>query len=174
MDEDKYKRVYAKDVSDEEYVEIQPEYVYMTIPAEYICIYHKILTLFADFGVEMLDDCCSGCKNHNKKLLECFNMFNAAVAARKLGNKKLATNLIKYIEGQLDIIYDKNTPCPGAVYPVDKDGHIKAIVSCEEYPRFFVSLEDGKLYAEYLEKNSDAVYAIDNDNLIRETNDTRD
>lgn len=172
MDVERYKRVYSKDTSNDDFVEIQPKYVYMTIPAEYVCIYHKILTLFADFGVDMLNDCCAGCKNNNKKLIECFNMFNAAVAARKLGQNKVATNLIKYIEGQLNIIYDEDCPCPGVVYPVDKEGHINAIVSCEAYPRFFVSVEDGKLYQEYLEKNSDAVYTIENDNLTQTTNDT--
>ena len=166
---DAYKRVYTQDLGQNEYVEIQPEYVYMRIPAEYVCIYHKLLTLFADFGVDMLNDCCAGCKDGNKQLLECWNMFNAAVAARHLGNTKLADTLIKYIEGQLNIKYDGKAPCPGVIWPVDEKGKVKALVSCEDYPRFYVDVETGKLWEEIQSEKCNAVYSIESDHLIKET-----
>ena len=34
--------------------EVTPEYIYLTIPAEYVCVYHRILAMLADYGEEML------------------------------------------------------------------------------------------------------------------------
>ena len=65
--------------------QIELEYIYITIPAEYICVYHRILALLADYGEEMLKDCKANCTKRNSSVIECFNMFNSAVAARKLG-----------------------------------------------------------------------------------------
>ena len=78
--------------------QIEPEYVYVTIPAEYICVYHRILAMMADYGEEMLKDCKANCTDRNSGVIECFNMFNSAVAARKLGKDKLAALIIKYIK----------------------------------------------------------------------------
>lgn len=130
------------------YVEIQPEYVYMTIPAEYVCIYHKILIMFADFGIDLLKDCQASCNSRNKKVIDCFNMFNAAVAARKLGQDKLAHTLIEYIKAQIDLTYTTETPFPEVVFPVDEEGKIKAIVGCGNKPKFLVDAETGKLWEE--------------------------
>lgn len=166
-----YNQVYVKeDIENSSYdglTEIQPEYVYMRIPAEYICIYHKLLIYFADFGIDMLDDCTAVCKNANKNLINCFNMFNAAIAARQLGNLKLANLLIKYIEGQLNIKYGDGSPCPEIVYPVDEDGKIKAIVGCGEKPKFYVDTETGKLWEEKTDKVK-TVYELGNNDVASE------
>lgn len=148
-------------------VEIQPDYVYQRIPAEYVCIYHKLLVLFADFGKEMLDDCVSSCKDRNKHLINCFNMFNAAVAAKQLGNDKLAETLIKYIEGQLNIQYHGDAPCPDIVYPVSEDGKIKAIIGCGEKPKFYVDEETGKLWEEHYGGVKDE-YKLSESDLVAE------
>ena len=76
-------------------IQVEPEYVYVTIPAEYICVYHRILAMLADYGEDMLKDCKVSCTDRNSNVIDCFNMFNAAVAARKLGKDKLAETLIK-------------------------------------------------------------------------------
>ena len=70
-------------------VEVNPEYVYVTIPAEYICVYHRILVMLSDYGEDMLKDCKATCSDRNSGVIECFNMFNAAVAAKKTGKDKL-------------------------------------------------------------------------------------
>jgi hypothetical protein len=57
------------------------QFVYITIPKEYLCVYHKILVMLADYGIEMLKDCKASCTDRNSNVIECFNMFNAAVAA---------------------------------------------------------------------------------------------
>lgn len=163
---DSVRKIYIKSDSNSNLVEIQPEYVYMRIPAEYVCLYHKILIQFADFGVELLDDCQSSCKDVNKNLITCFNMFNAAVAARKLGNIKLANTLIKYIEAQLNIKYNGDIPCPEIVYPVDEEGKINAIVGCSEKPKFYVDAETGKLWEEHSDEMK-TVYSLgENDTAI--------
>lgn len=126
--------------------EIKLEYVYVTIPAEYICIYHRILAMMADYGEDMLKDCKASCTDKNSGVIECFNMFNSAVAARKLGKDKLAEVLIKYIKNKINQIYKGKDNSTSFVFPVDENGQLKAFVSCGERPRFRINPEDMNLY----------------------------
>lgn len=125
---------------------IEPEYVYVTIPAEYICVYHRILVMLADYGEDMLKDCKATCKDRSSNVIDCYNMFNAAVAARKIGKTKLAETLIKYIKAKINQIYKDKDNSTSFVFPVDEDGHIKAFVSCGEVPLFRIDERDMKLY----------------------------
>ena len=127
-------------------IPIEPEYIYVTIPAEYICIYHRILAMMADYGEEMLKDCKASCTDKNNNVIECFNMFNSAVAARKLGKDKLAETLIKYIKGKINQIYKDIDNSTSFVFPIDENGEIKAFVSCGERPKFEINPDDGALY----------------------------
>ena len=128
-------------------VQIDPEYIYVTIPAEYVCVYHRILAMLADYGEDMLKDCKATCTDKNSGVIECFNMFNAAVAARKLEKDKLAETLIKYIKAKINQIYkgvDNSTN--NFIFPVDEHGNIKAIVSCKgDDVTFKVTKEDAHL-----------------------------
>lgn len=128
-----------------DFKQIDLEYVYVTIPADYICVYHRILSLLADYGMEMLQDCKASCSDKNSGVIECFNMFNSAVAARKLGNTKLASLLINYIKAKLNQLYKNKDNSTSFVFPVDETGHLKAIVSCGERPKFEINPEDGAL-----------------------------
>lgn len=127
-------------------IKVEPEYVYMTIPAEYVCVYHKILAMLADYGEDMLKDCKASCTDRNSGVIECFNMFNAAVAARKIGKTKLAETLIKYIKCKINQIYKGDDNSPSFVFPIDENGDIKAFVSCDETVQFEISADDGELY----------------------------
>lgn len=127
-------------------VQIEPEYVYVTVPAEYICVYHRILAMLADYGEEMLKDCKASCTDRNSTVIECFNMFNAAVAARKLSKEKLAETLIKYIKAKINQIYHGHDNSTSFVFPVDETGRLKAFVSCGERPRFEINPDDMELY----------------------------
>lgn len=127
-------------------VPIEPEYIYITIPAEYICVYHRILVMMADYGVEMLKDCKANCTDRNSNVIECFNMFNSAVAARKLGQTKLAETLIKYIKAKINQIYKYYNNSTDFVFPIDENGQIKAYVSCGERPSFEIDEKDMNLY----------------------------
>lgn len=125
---------------------IEPEYIYITIPAEYICVYHRILVMLADYGEDMLKDCKASCTERNSNVIECFNMFNSAVAARKLGKIKLAELIIKYIKTKINHIYKGKDNSTSFVFPVDENGQLKAFVSCGERPRFEINPDDMELY----------------------------
>lgn len=129
-----------------ELIQVEPEYVYVTIPAEYICVYHRILAMLADYGEDMLKDCKASCTDRNSNVIDCFNMFNAAVAARKLGKDKLAETLIKYIKAKINQMYRGVDNSTSFVFPVDENGQLKAFVSCNERSMFYINPEDGELY----------------------------
>ena len=136
-------------------VEVQPEYVYVTIPAEYICVYHRILAMLADYGEEILKDCKAACKDRNSGVIECFNMFNAAVAAKKLGKEKLSETLIKYIKAKINQIYRGSDNSTSFVYPIDEKGYVKAIVTCNDsYPVYKIDPDTMELYEYYSDKSN--------------------
>lgn len=83
-------------------------YIHIMIPAEYMHVYRRLAVLLADYGEDMLKDCKASCKDRNAGVIECYNMFNAAVAAKELGKTKLADLIIKYISAKIDYIYTQN------------------------------------------------------------------
>lgn len=108
-------------------------YVYISVPKEYIDTYYQILVMLADFGVDMLKDCKAACTDKNSDVIDCFNMFNSAVAAYNLGRTKLANLLINYIDAKIKQIY--------------KNGHVEDIdvtdidyTKC--YPNSYFEFED--------------------------------
>ena len=152
-----------------ELIQVEPEYVYVTIPAEYICVYHKILAMLADYGEDMLKDCKASCTDRNSNVIDCFNMFNAAVAARKLGKDKLAETLIKYIKAKINQMYRGVDNSTGFVFPVDENGQLKAFVSCNERPMFYINPEDGELYEHKFGNGFEENFGLgDEDNDISE------
>ena len=124
------------------------EYVYITIPKDYVCIYTKILIMFVDFGLDLLNDCKASCNDRNRKIIDCYNMFNAAIAARQLNETKQAEVLIKYVEKQINLMYNNNPPCPDLVYKVTEDGKLLARVDCGNKPTFIVDVDNGILTSE--------------------------
>ena len=82
-------------IDNENNIEITPEYVYLTIPREYVCTYHKLLIYLSDFGKALLDDCSSSCKGDNKTVIDCWNMFQSALACKALGKDKEAELLCR-------------------------------------------------------------------------------
>lgn len=152
-----------------ELIQIEPEYVYVTIPAEYICVYHRILAMLADYGEDMLKDCKASCTDRNSNVINCFNMFNAAVAARKLGKDKLAETLIKYIKAKINQMYRGVDNSTSFVFPVDENGQLKAFVSCNERPMFHINPEDGELYEHKFGNGFEEHFGLgDEDNDISE------
>lgn len=118
------------------------EYVYVTIPTEYVCVYHRILVMMADYGEEMLNDCKASCKDRNSGVIECFNMFNSAVAAKKLGKESLANTIIKYIKAKINQIYKDVDNSTSFVFPIDETGKLKAFVTCGEKPKFEIITDE--------------------------------
>ena len=169
-----YNRVYTKQV--EELEEVNSEYVYLTIPAEYICIYHKLLVLISDFGKDIIEDCDAGCKSTSRNIINCWNMFQSACACHTLGKDKQAELFIKYITAQLDIYYKgtEDKSYSGSIYlPITEDGKIKALCSCQDgKQKFEVDLETGNLYRKYTEtKLSKDVFTIADEELVVNQND---
>lgn len=152
-----------------ELIKVEPEYIYVTVPAEYICVYHRILAMMADYGEEMLKDCKASCTNKNSGIIECFNMFNSAVAARKLKKDKLAETIIKYIKAKINQIYRDIDNSTSFVFPIDENGQLKAFVSCNERPMFYINPEDGELYEHKFGNGFEEHFGLgDEDNNISE------
>ena len=138
-------------------------FIYLEIPIDYACTYHKLLTYMADYGIDAIKECDSACKGSNKSIIKCWNMFQAAIAAYSIGRKKEANLLIDYINGQLDLIYKKTDFIPelnGYIYPIDENGHVFAVLTCRNYIEFYVHVEEtnedfkqGHLYAKILKWN---------------------
>lgn len=122
--------------------EVTPEYIYLTIPAEYVCVYHRIMAMLADYGEEMLKDCKASCIDRNSGVIECFNMFNAACAARLFGQDKKAQLIINYIKAKINQIYKGKDNSTSYVFPIDENGKLKAFVSCNDRPRFWINEEE--------------------------------
>ncbi len=142
--------------------EIEPEYIYLTIPAEYVCVYHRILAMLADFGEDMLKDCKASCTDRNSGIIECYNMFNAAVAARAIGQEKKATLIINYIKAKINQIYKSEDNSTSFVFPIDENGKLKAFVSCNDRPRFWVTGEE--LYEQEQQLGFEETYSLDDEN----------
>lgn len=142
--------------------EIIPEYIYTTIPAEYVCVYHKILAMLADYGEEMLKDCKVSCTDRNSGVIECKNMFDAAVAARAIGQEKKATLIINYIKAKINQIYKGIDNSTEFIFPIDENGKLKAFVSCNDRPRFYVTGDE--LYKVKQGQGFNEEYSLEDEN----------
>lgn len=98
--------------------------VYLRIPADYLPLYHTICQMMADYGEDMLKDCKAKCKDKNESAIDCYNMFNAALSAKKLGKDKLAETIIVYLKAKIKQIYNKKIVTE-FVYPLNNDGTLQ-------------------------------------------------
>ena len=141
-------------------------FIYLEIPMDYACTYHKLLVYMADYGEDAIRECDTACKGANKSIIKCWNMFNAAIAAYTIGKTKEANLLISYIEAQLDLIYKKTDFIPeldSKIMPIDEDGHVYGTLTCRNYIEFYVHVEEtnemfkqGHLYVKILNESSDS------------------
>lgn len=158
---------------EEELVDItnEVEYTYLTIPAEYVCLYHKILVYLSDFGIELLKDCKAGCSAKNKSIIDCWNMFQALCAAHSLGETKKAELLYNYITAQLELYYKQeasdNKPYGNKfIGKLTEDGLLTAVVTCNnnDVGEFWVDAETGELYRKYISKKENNYVSLDDEN----------
>lgn len=152
-----------------QYEEIQPNYVFLTIPAEWVCVYHKLLVYMSDFGIDIIKDCSAICNSKNKNIVTCWNLFQSALAARELGKGKEAEFFIKYIKEQLELQYSGRNECVfnnTVPLTITEDGKLKAQVSCSQSTRFFVDEITGNLYKKYISEEKDSrEYKIEDNHL---------
>ena len=117
------------------------EYVYITIPKEQIHLYHRLMSLMADYGEAKLKDCTAECLRNNQLVINAFNVFNAAIGALNNHREKLAETLFKYVNATIDNLYKGLEEEPQFIYKSDIDGkviidieHNKIICEDGEYP----------------------------------------
>lgn len=153
---------------------LDAEYVYITIPKDYIHLYHRIMTLMADYGEAKLKDCTAECLRNNQLVINAFNVFNGAIGALHNHREKLAETLFKYVEATLDNLYKGLEEEPQFIYESDIDGKViidiennKIICEDGEYPIGGGSTQDIHYDSETnsLVINSDTI-SLTNNSLI--------
>lgn len=93
---------------------IDGTYIYLVIPAEFECVYSKLLVRITDLGIDIVKDCSASCRGVNRQVINCWNIFQAACTAYELGEVAKANFMINYIKAQLKITCgDTPTPEPG-------------------------------------------------------------
>lgn len=157
-------------ITEDNLQEVNIKYCYLTIPAKYVCVYHKLLCYLADFGKEQIDDCTASCKGNGKTIINCWNLFQSAIACHTLGKDKEAEFIIDYIKTQISHIYkleNSNEFTSSMPIEITPDGKLKAYVSCNSETKFYVDTETGKLIEEYnKEDDTHQVYVVKDNNLI--------
>jgi hypothetical protein len=120
---------------------LDAEYVYITIPKEQIHLYHRLMSLMADYGEAKLKDCTAECLRNNQLVINAFNVFNAAIGALIDNRETLAETLFKYVNATIDNLYKGLEEEPQFIYKSDIDGkviidieHNKIICEDGEYP----------------------------------------
>ena len=168
MPETNFSQVFT---NSEKLVETNPDFVYMVIPAKYVCTYHKLLVMLADVGIEMLNDCTANCKGNNKNIITCWNMFQTACAAYQINKTKEADTIIKYINAQIKLIYngtEKETIVGNITLPISEDGILKAIISCGgETPKFEVDDKSGIVIGTTPGTAFDGARGLNNENILK-------
>lgn len=159
-----YNRVYVKAVEDA--YEVKPEYIFMTIPSQYMCTYSRLLTLMADIGKQLLDDCNATCKGTGKNITNCWNMFQSAIACYNLKRYDEAKLLIDYINKQIINLYRINGKEYNQVLeiPITEDGSIKAVCQCDNEMKIVVNKETNAAYEDYLLHKDDGKVFVKDDN----------
>ena len=84
--------------------------IVFNIPEEFEETYKKLLNLMVLYGLDLLKGCENGCKDTNRRLIECKNIFFSACAAYNNGNIKVATTLHNFVSAQLKLLYGKSIP----------------------------------------------------------------
>lgn len=101
------------------------DFIYLVVPIEYRLLYQKLLIALSDFGVAMINDCNSGCSAKNKTIIDCWNIFQSAIACKALGQEKTAKVFINYITAQLNLYY--------SVTGVPQSGEIEVLPDTVEF-----------------------------------------
>ena len=124
-----YNEVYTKDSNYDSGVAVNVEVVYLTIPTKWIPTYRKLLSLVANGGKAILDDCNYGCKGNGSIVFNCWNIFQSACAAYTEGKEDEAELFINYVSKQIDA-YNKansiNINDSSFKYTITPDGKAKA------------------------------------------------
>lgn len=78
--------------------------IYMVITSTWRVTMNNILIHINNLGDDIINDCTTLCKDNKRIIINCWNVFQAAVAAKYLGYDKKAEFFIKYVNKQLNLI----------------------------------------------------------------------
>lgn len=81
------------------------QYVYTVIPKDWIGLCQTIYYLYTEYGLEAIKECKISCDKRVSHIIDCYNIFNAAVTAYNSGRDKEANLIIKYLKEQMKIYY---------------------------------------------------------------------
>ena len=84
------------------------KFVFLKVPVKWTDIYNKLLILMSNRGIDMIKDCNASCDGETKKLIECWNQFNAACAAYAIGQETEAKILIRILIDCMNKKYKTN------------------------------------------------------------------
>jgi hypothetical protein len=108
---------------------VDVEVVYLTIPTKWIPTYRKLLSLIANGGKAILDDCNYGCKGNGSVVFNCWNIFQSACAVHAEGKEDEAELFINYVSKQINA-YNKSNGIKvndtAFKYTITPDGKVKA------------------------------------------------
>lgn len=151
-----------------EHIKSIPDYVYLTIPAQWLPTYHRLLKAVAQYGMDAIKDCSAACKENTLKPIQCWNIFQSAIAAHAIGDDKAAKLMIDYIDGELDIL---KIDTEVKIF-IGEDGHIYFSDDSDGENKYFViDPFTGGLNEHFTETDDAKEYSIDaNGNLIEESN----
>ena len=160
-----YNEVYVENDEYDEGTNIDVEVVYLTIPTKWIPVYRKLLSLIANGGKAILDDCNYGCKGNGSIVFNCWNIFQSACAAYTEGREDEAKLFIDYVSKQIDT-YNKSNSITindsSFKYTITPDGKVKADGVIEDntvtlsldkenkqaYDDYQANKDNGKVYVE--------------------------
>ena len=129
------------------------DFIYLTIPTDYVIVYRRLMQCILEAGINILQQCDCNCKNNRTRILfDCWCAFQSAIAAKKLGQEKEASVIIKYILAQIDLVCSCEEICDCEILPIDvTKGILEVVSNCEKcnIPTFYVNVNSGELYSEY-------------------------
>lgn len=121
--------------------------IYLTIPANYSCVYFTLINSLSIIGDQSLKDCKVFENKFNKEIIKLWNMFQTACAAYYLEEISKSDTIINYIKYQIEDLYKglnlNYTPVNNI--GLDEDGNLFANIYCKDINSVEVDLETGCL-----------------------------
>lgn len=160
-----YNEVFVENNDYDAGYSITPEVVYLTIPFDWIPTYRRLISLIADAGKSVIDDCSYGCKGNGSIVFNCWNVFQSACVAKANGQIKQAQLFKDYVDKQIasynkaNNIKTTDTSIKYTITPDGKclaDGVVKDDVAYlsldsknkEIYDDYIKNKDNGKVYTE--------------------------
>ena len=79
------------------------QFTYLKVPVIYKNYFEAILEKMSSWGQALLDDCTMNCQGRYKDLMNCWNLFKAAIYTYDLGNEKKSDYIMEYIDSTLGL-----------------------------------------------------------------------